>query len=104
MGREETRQLRLLATIFISDAGFARWLAGPITKVTGKGVLPFFVQNYFAEVILVGALIAFDLITRRKLHPAVAAAIVFGFANEVVASIVYNLPAWTPIATRIIGR
>lgn len=52
------KRLMILATVLISDAGFARWLGGPIAKLTGTGVLPFFVQNYTGTVILIAAMAA----------------------------------------------
>lgn len=98
------RRLMLLSTIFISDAGFARWLAGPLTKVFGAGVAPFYVESYFGPALLVAAMAGYDLITRRRLHPAFAAAAAFGLTNEVIASVLYNLPAWKPVATHLIGH
>lgn len=98
------RRLMLLATVFITDAGFGRWLGQAIAKVTGTGVLPFFTQNYFGEVLLLAAMVIHDLVTRRTLHPAFVVAALAGLTNEVIASIVYNLPAWRPIATRLIGH
>jgi hypothetical protein len=102
--RAAHKRLMLLATVLISDAGFARWLGGPIGKVMGTGVLPFYVQSFFGPLLLIGAMAVYDLVTRRRLHPAFIAAALFGMTNEVVASVVYNLAAWKPIATHLIGR
>ena len=98
------KRLMLLATVFLADAGFARWLAGPISKVTGHGVWPFFVQSFFGSILIMTGMVAYDLFTRRKLHPAFAIAVVFGLAAEVMQAVVYNLPAWKPIATHLIGH
>jgi hypothetical protein len=98
------KRLILLATVFISDAGFARWLGGPLSKLLGDGVLPFYAESYFGPVLLVGVMAGYDLVTRRRLHPAFAGAAVFGLTNEVIVAFIYNLPAWKPIATHLIGR
>ena len=98
------KRLMLLAVVFISDAGFARWLAGPLTKVFGAGVLPFYVESYFGPALLVSAMVIYDLVTRKRLHPAFMAAAAFGVTNEVIACTLYNLPAWKPIAQGLIGH
>lgn len=97
------KRLMLLATVLLMDAGFARWLGGPLSKLTGDGVLPFFIQYYTGTVLLILIMAAYDLVTRRKLYPAFVIAALFGVTNEVIVAYVYNLPAWKPVAMHILG-
>jgi hypothetical protein len=49
-------------------------------------------------------LVIYDLRTRGRVHPAVAAAILFGVTNNWIASVAYELPAWKSIAARLLGH
>ena len=53
---------------------------------------------------LVIALIGFyDLLTRRRLHPAFVAASLFGLSVQLIAVWLYVSPWWKPVATKLIG-
>lgn len=98
------RRLMLLATFFISDAGFGRWLGSPVAKLMGPGEISFFAQTYLTTLILVGAMALYDLRTRGRLHPAVMAAMVFGLADDWIACVVHELPAWKAITAHLLGH
>ena len=98
------RRLMLLATVFISGAGFARWLGASVTNVMGPGMVSFYILSYLPIAILAGMLVIYDLRTRGRVHPVVAAAILFGVTNNWIASVAYELPAWKSIATRLLGH
>lgn len=97
------KRLMILATIFISDAGFARWW-GPELAQLGNGFWANWVQDYMSDFLLVAIFATYDLITRRRLHPAFIAGALFGLAVEVIAVWAYVSPWWKPIATHLIGR
>jgi hypothetical protein len=98
------RRLILLATLFISGAGFARWLGGPVSKLMGAGAFPYYVESYLPIGILASVLAIYDLRTRGWVHPLVAGAILFGLTNNWIASVVHELPGWKPIAAHLLGH
>lgn len=97
------KRLILLATLYISDAGFARLLGDGMHSLLGDGIGPFLAEAYFAPDLLILGLGAYDLTTRQRLHPVYLPALVWVAANEVTASWLYNWPAWKPIAVKLIG-
>jgi hypothetical protein len=64
------KRLMLLATIYIGDAGFARWLAGSLLARFGDGFWGTGIALYGAPDVLMLGLGLDDLGTRRRLHPA----------------------------------
>jgi len=98
------KRLMLLATVYISDAGFSRFLQGPITDRFGSSYWPYFAGLYLATDLLVLGIGIYDLITRRRLHPAYAVAVIGIFAIQMV-SVHFRLdPAWKPVATHLLGH
>lgn len=98
------KRLTLLATIFIADAGFARWWGGSIAKsVGGEGFWQNWAIMYLSDILLVALLGGYDLLTRRRLHPAFVAGSLFGLTAEVIAVWFYVSPWWKPVATRLLG-
>lgn len=93
------RRLMLLGTVFISDAGFGRWLGDGLQKALGDGFWPFMVAMFLGDLVLVGAMLGYDLITRRRLHGAATAAAAFGVANQAVVCWLYYAPWWKALAT-----
>lgn len=98
------KRLILLATIFISDAGFSRWWGEALAKMLGDGFWQDWAVDYLSDFLLVAAIGVYDLITRRRLHPAYVAGTIFGLAVELIAIWLYVSPWWKPIATRLIGH
>ncbi len=98
------KRLILLATLAITDAGFARWLGEPLHKLLGEGVVSSWAQLYGANVVLIAGLGAYDLITRRRLHPVYIAGALWIFAAETAAIGLYLTPSWKAVALRLIGH
>jgi hypothetical protein len=69
------KRLMLLAILYISDAGFARWLAPGVEALLGEGFWPMMAALYLANDVLIAGMGAYDLITRRRLHPAYVAGV-----------------------------
>jgi hypothetical protein len=69
------KRLILLATLYISDAGFSRWLGSDVGVVLGTSPAAFFAVLYLANDLLILALGGYDLVTRRRLHPAYMAGV-----------------------------
>jgi uncharacterized membrane protein YozB (DUF420 family) len=98
------KRLVLLAILAISDAGFARWLGGDIHAWLGSGWWVSFAGLFPATDILVLGLGAYDLITRRRLHPAYIAGASWIFACQLLENFLNHDPAWKIVATHIIGH
>jgi hypothetical protein len=97
------KRLILLATIFISDAGFARWLGGYFL-FAGNGFVGQYLQLYVFDFALASMIVAYDFITRHKVHPVVIAGMAYGVAVDLVAIWLYVSPWWKPVAEKLIGR
>lgn len=98
------KRLILLATLYISDAGFARFLGDGVHALLGDGFFPFMASLYLANDILILGLGAYDLITRRRLHPVYIVGLVWVAANQLTASLLYHSPAWKAVALKLIGH
>jgi uncharacterized membrane protein YozB (DUF420 family) len=98
------KRLILLATLYISDAAFARFLGDGLHALLGDGVLPFMVEAYLVPDILMLGLGAYDLVTRGRLHPAYVAGLLWVAANQTTGAVLYHSPAWKPVALSLIGH
>lgn len=112
------KRLILLATIFIANAGFARWWGDGLHDLLGAGLNltdPYLanlvdgywvnvIGEYLADFLLVAALGAYDLVTRRRLHPAYIFGATWGLGFELIAIWLYMSPWWRPVAIAIMGR
>lgn len=97
------KRLILLATLSITDAGFARWLGVWIHGYLGEGAWQFFIELFGAgSGVLILAIGAYDLITRRRLHPAYVYGALFVFAGQITASWLYYDPAWKALSTNLV--
>lgn len=97
------KRLILLGTLYITDAGFARWLADSWIHLLGFGFWPFWIALYFGSNLLVVLTGIYDLVTRRQLHPAYLIGVAWIFANQMLAMSLYFSPAWLACAKRIIA-
>ncbi len=97
------KRLMLLATLFITDPGFSRWLGASVLDLFGKGFFGDWGFDYLGGAILIGGFGLYDLITRRRLHPAYAIGAIFGLSLQLLATFLYRSPWWKPIAIKLIG-
>jgi len=96
------KRLMLLSTIILTDAGYGRWWQPSLHRMFGDGFWQFWVENYLGPIVLILLAGAYDLATRRRLHPAYVWAAVWVFGFELVASYLYVSPWWTNVATGLI--
>lgn len=94
----------LLAALYISDAGYARWLGDSIHAAVGGGPWPFMVPDYLANDLSILALGAYDLVTRRGLHPAYVVGACWVLVLQLTAGVLYTSPAWKQVALALIGH
>ena len=88
------KRLMLMGTIAVTEPGFTRIWGLTLWARLGEGYLPFYVSVYIGTLALVIAVGAYDLVTRRRLHPAYIAAALWIFANEAMATWLFYQPFW----------
>lgn len=98
------KRLMLLATFCIVDAGFGRWWGPGLEGLLGKGFFGEWMADYLGDMLLILGLGAYDLATRRRLHPAYAIGATWGLSLQALAAYLYVSPWWKPVATRLIGH
>lgn len=109
------KRLMLVATLVLTDAGFGRWFSPVIGEWMGQtnfweihtlaeGAWPFVRFQLLPAYVLISAVGVFDLITRRRLHPAYLAALGWCVPLHLLAGWLYFQPFWSTIAVRIIGH
>jgi uncharacterized membrane protein YozB (DUF420 family) len=88
------KRLMLMGTIAVTEPGFGRiWLL-PLQARLGEGYVPFYFSAFIGTLLLVLAVGAYDLATRRRLHPAYVGAALWIFANEALADWLFYQPFW----------
>jgi hypothetical protein len=93
-----------LATLYISDAGFARWLGDPLEAMLGDGFGGVMVQLYLANDLLIIGMGVYDLVTRHRLHQVYIVGVLWIAALQLTAITLYQNPLWKPVASRLIGH
>jgi hypothetical protein len=94
------KRLILLATLSIADAGFARWLGSSLHF--GEGVLSSYIELFLPTALLILGIGAYDLVTRRRLHPAYVAGAALIWTGQWTATWFYHDAAWKTAATSVI--
>ena len=97
------KRLILLATLFLSVAGFARLWTYTIGSPFGEGFWPVLVSMNSGPDLAILALGGYDLFTRSRLHPAYVAGALLIFASQLFANWLYFNPAWKDVASWIAG-
>ncbi|HEX4198152.1 MAG TPA: hypothetical protein VHZ26_11985 [Caulobacteraceae bacterium] len=98
------KRLMLLGLIYISDAGFARFVNPILAAPLGQGEIGRFAQLYLGSDLLLLGLGAYDLVTRRKLHPAYIAGAAWSLALQLTALALLQSPGWKAVTLRLIGH
>lgn len=98
------KRLMLMGTIAVTEPGFTR-IWGPFLEAQlGESYLGFYISTYIGTLLLVLAVGAYDLATRRKLHPAYVAAALWIFANEALADWLFHQPSWLAAMKQMTGH
>jgi hypothetical protein len=98
------KRLMLLGLIYISDAGFARFLNPILAAPFGQGEVGQFAQLYLGSDLLLLGLGAYDLVTRRRLHPAYVAGAAWMIALQLTGLTLLQSPGWKAVSLRLIGH
>jgi hypothetical protein len=98
------KRLMLLATLYIADAGFSRWLAGPLEAQLGDAFSGLLAQFYLANDVLIVGLGVYDFVTRRRLHQVYVAGVAWVVTMQLTAVTLYLNPHWKLIAVKLLGH
>ncbi|MBK9336926.1 MAG: hypothetical protein IPM98_10195 [Lewinellaceae bacterium] len=108
------KRLMLIATLILTDAGFGRgisiWLASFLGKPYWEysnfvdAFWPFFVRQLSCPFTLIFMVGVYDIITRKRLHPAYVWGLLFALSVDLTAGWLYFNPEWLKIATKLIGH
>lgn len=99
------RRLMLLGTLFISDAGFSRWLGDPIqAAMGGDGYWPFWGSLYVPNIVILAIIGAYEFATRRRLHPAYLAGAALTLVIQFTAAALFFSPTWKAVSLKLIGQ
>ena len=71
---------------------------------SGVDFSPFYIPSFIGSLVIIVGMLAYDLATRRRPYPVVLGAMVFVVLIQVIIAAVYVTPAWTPIATHLLGH
>jgi hypothetical protein len=98
------KRLILLATLYITDAGFDRWWGGAMEASFGDGFWGYAAQLYSGVDLLVLGVGLYDWVTRKRLHIAYIGGVAWIAAIQVTALSFYTNPHWAPVALRLLGH
>jgi uncharacterized membrane protein len=98
------KRLMIVATLVLADAGFSRWLGGPITHALGKEPWARYLALSGATALIIVGMGIYDLITRRRLQPAFAAGAAWALAGQALSAYLLFVPAWKTFATHLLGH
>lgn len=95
------KRLMLLGTLCIADAGYARFTGQSMEHAYGKGFLPEYIGLFGATGSMIVGIGVYDLITRRRLHPAYVAGAAWGLAGQALATFLWHDAAWVTWTTQL---
>jgi len=97
------KRLIFLSTTIIVGAAWARATGEAVAGVTGDGYWGMIANTFAATNLLLLAAVAFDWVTRRRVHGVLAWGVPLILAGELVVSWIYHAPGWLPVARAIVA-
>ena len=98
------KRLMLLATMSLLQAGFIRWWGKAMLAAFGAGFLGGWMADYLGVSLMVLGVGVYDLVTRRRLHPAYVLGALWIFAWQLIAKWLYVSPWWKDAALHLLGH
>ncbi len=88
------KRLILLATTIIVGAAYGRWWGTALYNVFGDGYIGTLIYTYAGTSLLLAGALAYDWVTRGRLHPVYEVAVPAILAGEIATTLIYHSPAW----------
>jgi len=98
------KRLMLMGTIALTEPGFGRLIEDPLYRVFHDGFWPYLFETYVGSWGLMILFAAYDLTTRKRLHPVFVAAVAWCLCNEALASWLYYEPWWAAFTRHLLGH
>jgi hypothetical protein len=97
------KRLILLGTSMILVAAYNRWWGDGLYQMFGDGFWGMIVHNFAGPNVLMAIAIAYDAVSRGRLHWVHSTMVPAILLAELATSIIYHHPAWPPIARKLVG-
>jgi len=97
------KRLIVLASTTILGVPYARWWGEALYQAFGDGFWGMIIHTYAGADLLVVLAIAYDLVTRGRVHPANLAGAAFLLLSQILVSVAYHSPAWPPVVRLLVG-
>lgn len=97
------KRLILLATTVIVGAAYARWWGEGLAAIAGDGFWGKIVETFTGTNLIVLMAMAYDQLTRGRVHAAYLVAAPALVISELLVSYVYHLDGWPAVARRLVG-
>ena len=97
------KRLILLGTSMILVAAYNRWWGEGLYQLFGDGFWGMIVHNFAGPNMLMAMLVAYDAVTRHRIHWVYKTLVPSILFAELATSYIYHHPAWPPIVKGLIG-
>jgi uncharacterized membrane protein YozB (DUF420 family) len=97
------KRLMMVATALILIAPFLRWWGNAIYEVMGDDYLGTLVRNVIGPDLIIAAIVTYDLVTRRRVHPVLLVAVPLIIAAQLAAAAVYHASWWPGVVRSLVG-
>lgn len=98
------KRLMLMGAIAITEPGFSRVIADPLSSLLGSGYWQYYVSTYIGTLVLMLAMGAYDWMTRGRVHPAWLIAFLWVLANQFTATWLFFQPFWLTSMKALTGH
>jgi hypothetical protein len=97
------KRLILLATSATVAAAYSRWWGDFIEEALGNNVLGTIAARFAGIDLILAAAIAFDLITRGRVHPVLKLGLPVLVGGQIVTGFVWHSDWWPPLGRHLLG-
>jgi hypothetical protein len=97
------KRLMMVATALILVAAFNRMWGNAIYELMGDDYLGTLVRNVIGPDLIIAALVGYDLVTRRRIHPALVVAAPLIVVAQLAAAAIYHSSWWPGVARTLVG-
>ena len=97
------KRLILLATTVALSAAYNRWWGEALYELYGDGHAGMVIHNYAGIDLLLILLVAYDWVTRRRIHPVYQWGVPLIFTAQLIGTFIYHSEMWPGVVRRLVG-